>query len=115
MGFIIFYILTTCLFLQFIPNKISFSKEVQKVEKDNGPTEPVPYANSSKLRAATVTVRLLDLKLSVEKYVLFRKTTVNILQDIAADFEPGKLNIIMGPSGISHGLETLLMERFWEK
>jgi ABC-type lipoprotein export system ATPase subunit len=39
--------------------------------------------------------------LSLQKYFLFRKTTINILQGITVDFEPGKLNVVMGPSGIT--------------
>jgi hypothetical protein len=100
-GFIIFYVLTTCLFLQFIPGKISLAKEVGKVGRDSGPVEAIAYTKISTPKPATIAVRLVDLKLSVETYVRFRKTILNILQGITVDFEPGELNVVMGPSGMS--------------
>lgn len=101
-GFVMFYILTTCLFLKFIPNNISFSKEVRKVGKDIGTAEAIEYVKEDKSKREGLTVRFVDFKLSVEKRALFRKTTTNILQSITVDFEPGSLNVVMGPSGSSH-------------
>jgi hypothetical protein len=99
-GFITFYTVTTCLFLQFIPYNVPFSTEVRKVGERPRQTQAVANAKQGNRTTAGITVRLMDFNLSLEKYFLFRKTTINILQEITVDFEPGKLNVIMGPSGI---------------
>lgn len=51
--------------------------------------------------ARTITVVLKDYKLDVLKYRFRHRRfeTLEILKSISAQFEPGKLNVIMGPSG----------------
>ncbi|KAH3953539.1 hypothetical protein HBI56_026870 [Parastagonospora nodorum] len=47
----------------------------------------------------TVTIRLDDFALDVEKRALRKNFTKTILKPLTADFRPGSLNVIMGPSG----------------
>ena len=98
-GFMAFYIVTACLFLQFLPVQIQFSKQIKRSEKENRAAEAAVRAKTAEQRPAEVNIRLQDLTLWIVKRGLFKKSTVNILQGITADFEPGKLNVIMGPSG----------------
>jgi ABC-type multidrug transport system ATPase subunit len=100
-GFIAFYIIAAWLSLRFLPLQISFSKQVKSTEREIGTAEAVNWAKSADRRSAEVTVRVQDLKLWIDKRGVSGKKTVNILQGITMDFEPGKLNIIMGPSGTS--------------
>ena len=50
-------------------------------------------------RPAEITIRVQDLRLWIDKRKMFKRSKVDILQGITVDFEPGKLNVIMGPSG----------------
>lgn len=98
-GFFVFYILTGWLFLQFLPVQIHFSEQVQSPDEGSGTAEAIIRAKSVEQRPAEVTVRLQDLKLWVDKRGLLKKSRVDLLQGITADFEPGQVNVIMGPSG----------------
>jgi hypothetical protein len=100
-GFVTFYMVTTCLILRFIPYNVPFSTEVRKAGERTGRTKDVVRVEQGNGTTAGITVRLMDFNLSLQKYFLFRKTTINILQGITVDFEPGKLNVVMGPSGIT--------------
>jgi hypothetical protein len=100
-GFVTFYMVTTCLVLRFIPYNVPFSTEVRKAGERTGRTKDVVRVEQGNGTTAGITVRLMDFNLSLQKYFLFRKTTINILQGITVDFEPGKLNVVMGPSGIT--------------
>src|SRR5436190_560106 len=83
MGFIVFYILTAWLFLQFLPVKISFSKQVRSSEGENdGAAEAVARAKQSKQRPAEITIRVQDLSLWIDKRRMFKKTKMDILQGI---------------------------------
>src|SRR5438046_1928596 len=94
MSFVLFYIFTAWLFLQFLPLKISFSKQVQSSQKENdGTAEAVARAKSSEQRPAEITIRVQDLSLWIDKQRMFKSVKVNILQGITVDFEPGKLNV----------------------
>lgn len=97
-GFVAFYLVTTVLFLQFLPVQITFSKQVHPNERENGTAEAVARAKSAEQRPAEVAIHLQDLRLWIDKYG-FKRLKKHILNDITADFEPGKLNVIMGPSG----------------
>jgi hypothetical protein len=97
-GFVAFYLVTTILFLQFLPVQITFSKQVQSNERENGTAEAVARAKSADQRPAEVVIHLQDLRLWIDKYG-FKRSKKYILNGITADFEPGKLNVIMGPSG----------------
>lgn len=102
MGFILFYMFTSWLFLQYLPVKITFSKQVQSSERENGTAEAVAHAKSAEQRRAEITIRIQDLSLWINKRTLaMKRSRVDILQGITVDFEPGKLNVIMGPSGRS--------------
>ena len=114
MGFVLFYILTAWLILQFLPVKISFSKQVQSSERKNdGTAEAVERAKCSEQRPAEITIRVQKLSLWIDKRRMFKRFKVNILQGITVDFEPGKLNVIMGPSGLSVLFEAYY--RIWKK
>lgn len=47
----------------------------------------------------TVTIRLDDFALDIEKRALRKNFIKTILKPLTADFRPGSLNVIMGPSG----------------
>lgn len=99
-GFIAFYFFSAWLFLRFIPVQITFTKQVQSNEREEGAAEAVARAKSAELRTPTeIMIRMHDLRLWIDKKSLWRKSTVHILQGVTVDFEPGKLNVIMGPSG----------------
>jgi ABC-type multidrug transport system ATPase subunit len=97
-GFVAFYIIAAWLSLRFLPLQISFSKQVKSSEREIGAVDAVNRAKSAERGSAEVTVRLQDVKLRIDKKG-FKRSTLQILQGITMDFEPGKLNIIMGPSG----------------
>jgi hypothetical protein len=99
-GFILFYLLTSWLLLQFLPVKLSFSKQVRStMEKGEGLAESVARAKNAGRRVANVMIRVRDLRLWVERRTWGTRNQLNILQGITVNFEPGKLNVIMGPSG----------------
>lgn len=47
----------------------------------------------------TVTIRLDDFALDIEKRAVRKQWTKTILKPLTAEFRPGSLNVIMGPSG----------------
>jgi ABC-type multidrug transport system ATPase subunit len=47
----------------------------------------------------TVTIRLNDFTLDIDKRALRKQWTKPILRPLTAEFRPGSLNVIMGPSG----------------
>jgi hypothetical protein len=108
-GFIAFYVLSSWLFLQFIPVKITFSKQVQSSEKEieeadglersKSPGTAAKTVSTTEQRPTEITVKLQDMRLWIDKWMPIKQSKVNILQGITAEFEPGKLNVIMGPSG----------------
>jgi len=98
-GFILFYLLTSWLILQFLPVRLTFSKQVRTSEKSEGIAESVARAKRAEQRTSNVTIRVRDLRLWLEKRRGGKRRHVDVLQGITVDFEPGKLNVIMGPSG----------------
>jgi ABC-type transport system involved in cytochrome bd biosynthesis fused ATPase/permease subunit len=98
-GFIAFYIIAAWLSLRFLPQQISFSQQVKSSEREIGTVDAVNRAKSAEQQRAEIVVRVQDVRLWIEKRI-YKRRTVRILQGITMDFEPGKLNIIMGPSGI---------------
>jgi len=106
LGFFLFYFFTTWLALRFIPVQISFSKQVKSTERGEGTEEIVAREKSTEQRLTEVTIRMQDLRLWIEKWSWWKRSRVDILQKISMEFEPGKLNVIMGPSG------THLLRRF---
>jgi ABC-2 type transporter len=102
LGFFLFYFITTWLILRFIPVQISFSKKVKSSEREVPPEEPATGTISAEQRSTQITIRMHDLRLWIEKWKWSKRTTFDILQGIRVEFEPGKLNVIMGPSGPSH-------------
>jgi len=102
MGFVLFYFLTSWILLRLIPVQITFSKQIKSNEREQGAVEAVVRAKSTDLRIPSeIMIRMHDLRLWIDKRSLTGRTRVNILQGITVDFEPGKLNVIMGPSGSS--------------
>ena len=104
MGFVLFYILTSVLILQFLPHKMTFSKQVTSTENGEGIAESVARAKSAEQRPSSLVIRVHDLKLWLEKRRWGKKGHIDILNGITVDLEPGKLNVIMGPSGITFPL-----------
>jgi ABC-type transport system involved in cytochrome bd biosynthesis fused ATPase/permease subunit len=98
-GFIAFYIIAAWLSLRCLPHQISFSQQVKSSEREIGTVDAVNRAKSAERQRAEIVVRVQDVRLWIEKRI-YKRRTVRILQGITMDFEPGKLNIIMGPSGI---------------
>jgi hypothetical protein len=101
MGFAIFYLISAWLFLQFIPVRMSFSKQVKSSEREEGTAEAVARLKSAEVRPQEVTIRVQDLKLWIKKRAFQKRLDVHILQGVTVDFKPGRLNVIMGPSGFS--------------
>jgi hypothetical protein len=91
---------TAWLLLKFLPLQLSVTKQIQPSGdgKDNT-VEAVERAKSVERRLAEVIVEARDLRLWVEKGWFGKMKRREILQGITVDFEPGKLNVIMGPSG----------------
>jgi len=113
-GFILFYIFTSWLFLQFLSVKITFSKQVQSGRRENGTAEAIAHAKSMEQRRAEITIRIQDLSLWINKRTMaMKRLRVDILQGITVDFVPGKLNVIMGPSGRS--IAFYAYYRIWKK
>ena len=101
LGFVIFYILTTVLILQFLPVHMTFTKQIKRTEQETGAAEAVARAKTAEQRPAEVAIRIQDLRLWINKQGIRKRSPVHILQGVTANFEPGKLNVIMGPSGIT--------------
>jgi len=104
MGFVLFYLVTAWLFLTLLPASMTFSKQVKSSERERGTAEAVARAKTSEQRPAEVHIHLQDLKLWIDKLNLFKKSRVHILRGVTFDFEPGKLNVIMGPSGMGYNI-----------
>jgi hypothetical protein len=99
MGFVLFYLVTAWLFLHFIPVRMSFSKQVNSNEREEGTAEAVARMKSAEVRPQEVTIRVHDLKLWIKKRGFQKHLELYILKGITVDFKPGRLNVIMGPSG----------------
>lgn len=99
-GFVIFYVFTSWLFLQFLPHNAKISKEIKSSTQENATAEMATRDNTDSQSFMGVTIQLLDVKLWLNKYVPFKRTSVDLLQDITVKFEPGNLSVIMGPSGM---------------
>jgi len=99
MGFVLFYLITAWLFLQFIPVRMSFSKQVKSSEREEGTAEAIARMKSTEVRPQEVTIRVQDLRLWIKRRGFQNRSDVNILQGITVHFKPGRLNVIMGPSG----------------
>jgi len=106
LGFVLFYLVSAWLFLQFIPVRMSFSKQVESNEREQGTAEAVARLKSAEVRPQEVTIRVQDLKLWIKKRSFKKESDVHILQGITADFKPGRLNVIMGPSGSTFKVPT---------
>src|SRR6202011_4246609 len=87
--------------LRFLPLQISFSKQIKSSEREAGAVDAVNRAKGAERRPTEVHVRVRDIRLWIDKRKISGNTKVQILQGITADFEPGKLNVVMGPSGTS--------------
>jgi hypothetical protein len=98
-GFVVFYIFTSWLFLQSLPHNATISKEIKSSSQENATAESAACDNTDDQSFVGVTIQLLDVKLWLNKYVPFKRTSVDLVQDITVKFEPGNLNVIMGPSG----------------
>lgn len=97
LGFVLFFILTTWIFLRFFPVRVSLTKQVYNSELENRNAEVI-YINGSE-NHTKVSIHVRDLNLWIEKRGLNKRSERHILQRIHADFKPGMLNVIMGPSG----------------
>ena len=105
LAFVIAFYLGAALILQFWKVEMSISR-AQKNEVDQSAGKESLKARSLK-EVRTVDIVLQNYSLDIQKRsLLFRKTTrLSILKPINTRFEPGLLNIIMGPSGVcSHSL-----------
>ena len=101
MGFVLFYLVTAWMFLQFIPVRMSFSKQIPNNEREEMTVETVSRRKIAERKPQEVTIRVRDLKLWITKTVFRKQLNVHILQGITVDFVPGRLNVIMGPSGMT--------------
>src|SRR5204862_7347042 len=99
MSFALFYIMASWLFLRFLPVRISFSKQIETHKGEEQVHDVFTIVKEQNTRG--IKIRVQDLRLWIEKCVFLKRYRLHILQGISADFEPGKLNVIMWPSGTS--------------
>lgn len=99
LAFVITFYLGAALILQFWKVKMSISR-ARKTEVDQSAGKENLIARSLEVR--TVDIRLHKYSLDIQKRKLFFKkaTKVSVLKSINTRFEPGLLNVIMGPSGV---------------
>ncbi len=99
-GFVIAFYLGAALILQFRKVELSVSR-AQKSDVDQCAGKENLTARSLE-EVRTVDVRLHHYSLDIRKRNLFFKesTKLSVLKSINTRFEPGVLNVIMGPSGV---------------
>jgi ABC-type glutathione transport system ATPase component len=78
---------------------MTFTKQIKRTEQETGAAEAVARAKTAEQRPAEVAIRIQDLRLWINKQGIRKRSLVHILHGVSANFEPGKLNVIMGPSG----------------
>jgi len=100
LAFVITFYLGAALILQFWKVKMSISR-ARKTEVDQSAGKENLIARSLE-EVRTVDIRLHKYSLDIQKRKLFFKkaTKVSVLKPINTRFEPGLLNVIMGPSGV---------------
>jgi len=99
-GFILFYFFTAWIFLRLLPVQLSFTRQIRPKEREQGVMEAVVRAKSTEMKIPTeITIRVNEMRLWIDKQSIIGRTKTHILQGITVGFEPGKLNVIMGPSG----------------
>lgn len=100
LAFVIAFYLGAALILQFWKVEMSISR-AQKTDVDQSAGKENLIARSLE-EVRTVDIRLHNYSLDIQKRKLFfRKTTkLSVLKPINTRFEPGMLNVIMGPSGV---------------
>ena len=100
LGFVIAFYLGAALILQFWKVEMSVSR-AQKSDVDQCAGKEDLTARSLE-EVRTVDVRLHSYSLDIQKRSPFFKksTTLSVLKPINTSFEPGVLNVIMGPSGV---------------
>lgn len=100
LAFVVAFYLGAGLILQFWKVEMSISR-AQKADADKSAGKEKMTAKSLK-EVRTVVVRLNNYSLDIRKRSAFRKAKkLSILKPINTSFEPGLLNVIMGPSGVS--------------
>ncbi len=100
LAFAIGFYLGAALILQYWKVEMSIS-QAQKTEVDQAAGKENLTARSLE-EVRTVDIRLHNYSLDIQKRkLLFKKATkLSVLKPINTRFEPGVLNVIMGPSGV---------------
>lgn len=84
--------------LTLVPVEISVASSPKSSKSEKPQDDPVEVPNEREF--TKINVDLNDLKLSITKSIFgFRKKRIDILRGVTANFVPGSVNAILGPSG----------------
>ena len=108
LGFVIVFFLGAGLILQFKNNSMGISR-ARKSDTDLSAGKEKMVEQSYEARK--VVIRLQEYGLEIEKRNLKKTPKLSILKSLNADFQPGILNVIMGPSGSGKSSLLNLMAR----
>lgn len=96
-GYIIAFYIGAGLILKFWSAEIAMARARPSNSDASAGKEKMAEAAQGDVR--TITIRLDNLALDIEKRSLRKQWTKTILKPLTAEFQPGSLNVIMGPSG----------------
>lgn len=105
-----FYIVAY-LVLRLLPVEISIAQSPKTQKEERQSEEKIEELGSSEFTKIEVTLESLSLSITKSLFG-FRKKRIDILHDVNANFVPGSLNAILGPSGSGKSsLLNLMAER----
>ncbi|EXJ95582.1 hypothetical protein A1O1_00704 [Capronia coronata CBS 617.96] len=97
-GFILFFFILSGVTLQVLTTEVEVAKTHENKAASSADSQETNVRRGGTTR--TVTVALDHFGLEIDRKRLFKNnTTKRIFQPITTTFEPGVLNVIMGPSG----------------
>jgi ABC-type multidrug transport system ATPase subunit len=102
LGFVAFFLVSSCFLLQFWTVNIQFSTaQTRKDEPDASAGKEIMKKSRDGDGVKKVDVELVHLALEIYKPSLGRKKgrTLNVLESVSTTFQAGELNVIFGPSG----------------
>ena len=111
LAFVVTFYLGAALILQFWKVEMSISR-AQKTEVDQSAGKEKLTARSLK-EVRTIIITLQSYSVDIQRRKLFFKKSkkFSVLKPINTRFEPGLLNVIMGPSGVC----SLVISYFWSR
>lgn len=96
-GYVIAFYIGAGLVLKFWSAEIAMARARPSTSDASAGKEKMAEPAPGDVR--TITIRLDNLALDIEKRSLRKQWTKTILKPLTAEFQPGSLNVIMGPSG----------------